>query len=165
MRFHHNRHPITLGEKDIETFFNYLVLKFGQNLILVRGGKCKKDRITVHPETLIVPLKQHLHWVERVNQIDLSKDLGILYLPYALERKFPNAHQEWIWQYALPSNKFSRDPRSDALAIKSGVGAKIANLASQPSLDVRIKEAQCIWVYVFWHLARNSYYLLTLSIF
>jgi site-specific recombinase XerD len=35
-----------------------------------------------------------------------------VYLPYALERKYPNAAREWVWQWAFPANKLSVDPRS-----------------------------------------------------
>ncbi len=37
---------------------------------------------------------------------------GTVYLPYALERKYPNANREWKWQYVFPSWKRSVDPRS-----------------------------------------------------
>ena len=33
-------------------------------------------------------------------------------LPQALERKYPNAGKEWIWQWLFPSAKLSEDPRS-----------------------------------------------------
>ncbi|HJH28181.1 MAG TPA: integron integrase, partial [Methanosarcinaceae archaeon] len=29
-----------------------------------------------------------------------------------LARKYPNAEQEWNWQYVFPSKKLSKDPRS-----------------------------------------------------
>jgi len=38
--------------------------------------------------------------------------LGSVYLPYALNRKYPNADREWIWQWVFPSHSISRDPRS-----------------------------------------------------
>ncbi len=34
------------------------------------------------------------------------------YLPYALERKYPNANREWGWQYVFPADKRSNDPRT-----------------------------------------------------
>jgi integrase len=34
-----------------------------------------------------------------------------VYLPYALERKYPNAAREWAWQHVFPSQKRSADPR------------------------------------------------------
>jgi integrase len=35
-----------------------------------------------------------------------------VYLPFALDRKYPNAHKEWPWQYVFPSDRLSTDPRS-----------------------------------------------------
>jgi integrase len=37
---------------------------------------------------------------------------GAVYLPYALERKYPNANKKWMWQYVFPSSGISTDPRS-----------------------------------------------------
>jgi hypothetical protein len=33
-------------------------------------------------------------------------------LPYALERKYPNASREWVWQFVFPSVGIPLDPRS-----------------------------------------------------
>ena len=38
-----------------------------------------------------------------------------MYLPYALDRKYPNAGREWGWQYVFPSGKRSVDPRSGVI--------------------------------------------------
>ena len=35
-----------------------------------------------------------------------------VYLPYALERKYPNASAEWGWQYVFPVRSLSKDPRT-----------------------------------------------------
>jgi integrase len=35
-----------------------------------------------------------------------------VYLPFALERKYPNASREWVWQYVFPSDRLSSDPRT-----------------------------------------------------
>ena len=35
-----------------------------------------------------------------------------MYLPFALERKYPNASREWAWQYVFPAPRRSIDPRS-----------------------------------------------------
>lgn len=49
--------------------------------------------------------------MKRLHEEDLAKSHGAVYLPYALERKYPNA-REWAWQYAFPSERLSVDPRS-----------------------------------------------------
>ncbi len=40
---------------------------------------------------------------------------GEVYLPEALTRKFPNAGQDWRWQYVFPSGRLSTDPRGGAV--------------------------------------------------
>lgn len=43
---------------------------------------------------------------------DLAAGLGEVYLPFALDKKYPNAGCEWDWQYFFPSKNLSVDPRS-----------------------------------------------------
>jgi len=87
-------------------------LDFGQRQIIVRDGKGQKDRVTMLPEALIVPLQEHLVRVRRLHEEDLSKGYGSVFLPFALERKYPHADKEWIWQYVFPSDRLSADPRT-----------------------------------------------------
>jgi site-specific recombinase XerC len=47
-----------------------------------------------------------------MHERDLQRGRGTVYLPYALDRKYPNAASEWCWQYVFPANRFSRDPRT-----------------------------------------------------
>jgi len=85
---------------------------FAQRVLLVREGKGDKDRITMLPENVVVPLQEHLVRVKQVHTQDLADGYGAVSLPYALERKYPNANREWGWQYVFPSAKRSVDPRS-----------------------------------------------------
>ena len=87
---------------------------FGRRQITVRDGKGEKDRVTMLPGSLVEPLKEHLMKVRRIHQADLKDGFGSVYLPYALERKYPNASKEWAWQYVFPSVKLSVDSRSGA---------------------------------------------------
>ena len=89
-------------------------LDFDQRQIIVRDGKGMKDRITILPQSLIPALQAHLKHVRLVHDQDLAHGYGSVYLPYALERKYPNAHREWIWQYVFPSPRLSQDPRGGA---------------------------------------------------
>jgi site-specific recombinase XerD len=52
---------------------------------------------------------------KQLHEQDLADGYGAVYLPNALERKYPHANQEWIWQYAFPSRQRSQDPRSDVI--------------------------------------------------
>ncbi|MGH8651136.1 MAG: tyrosine-type recombinase/integrase, partial [Gammaproteobacteria bacterium] len=64
------------------------------------------------PDRLVEPLRLQLDKVKAVHEQDLAQGFGTVYLPYALERKYPNANREWYWQYAFPASKRSIDPRS-----------------------------------------------------
>ncbi|CAH2030632.1 integron integrase [Trichlorobacter ammonificans] len=85
---------------------------FSANQILVRDGKGGKDRVTMLPQLLILPLKDHLLRVKQVHEHDLAAGYGEVWLPEGLARKYPNAGREWIWQYVFPSARLSVDPRS-----------------------------------------------------
>jgi integron integrase len=87
-------------------------LDFAQHRILVRDTKSSKDRLTVLPEALVQDLQQHLRRVRRIHQSDLDQGFGTVYMPYALEEKYPAASREWIWQYVFPAPHVSADPRS-----------------------------------------------------
>ena len=87
-------------------------LNFGQNYIVVRDTKGDEDRVTLLPKQLKPILQEHLHYVKGLHQADLQAGYGAVYLPYALERKYPKANKEWSWQYLFPATKLSRDPRS-----------------------------------------------------
>lgn len=76
---------------------------FGQNEIVVRGGKGDKDRRTMLPAAMIGPLKAHLEKVRVLHGDDLRGGTGSVALPGALERKYPGAPKEWGWQWVFPA--------------------------------------------------------------
>ena len=80
--------------------------------ILVRDGKGAKDRVTVLPDRLVGPLRRQLRETERLHALDLQDGCGAVWLPFALERKYPNACRDWGWQYVFPADRRSVDPRS-----------------------------------------------------
>jgi integron integrase len=86
---------------------------FQRRELIVREGKGNKDRVTMLPQSLIEPLQQHLLRVKTLHERDLEAGFGNVYLPFALERKYPAAGREWHWQYVFPAAKRSIDPRSD----------------------------------------------------
>ncbi|MGI9065090.1 MAG: integron integrase [Pyrinomonadaceae bacterium] len=87
-------------------------IDFERTEILVRAGKGEKDRVTMLPAAVAGPLQDHLKRVEILHQADLRHGHGEVYLPYALERKYPNAAKEWKWQYVFPAPRISLDPRT-----------------------------------------------------
>ena len=89
--------------------------------IMIRDGKGQKDRVSMLPENLVNPMRNHLARVRILHQSDLNQGFGTVYLPDALSRKYPSAEKEWGWQYVFPAAKISVDPRS-AIARRHHIG-------------------------------------------
>ncbi len=87
-------------------------LDFDYNQITIRDAKGDKDRIVPFPQKLKEPLKIHLEKVKKIHEKDLKQGYGSVYLPDALERKYPQASREWGWQFVFPAHFISEDPRS-----------------------------------------------------
>lgn len=85
---------------------------FEYRQITVRDGKGNKDRITMLPNSLMESLQLQLQRAKQLHELDLSLGYGTVELPYAFERKYPNANREWAWQFVFPSWKRSLDPRT-----------------------------------------------------
>ncbi len=83
-----------------------------QGMVMVRAGKGDKDRRTVLPESLKDPLIAHLAQVRELYEQDRRNDLNGVFLPGALDRKYPSAGKEWSWFWVFPSKSLSVDPRS-----------------------------------------------------
>ena len=88
-------------------------IDFERNVILIRDGEGFKDRVTMLPASLGDVLRGHLVRVRAVYEQDRVAGVGPVYLPYALDRKYPGAGYEWGWQYVFPSDKLAEDPRGD----------------------------------------------------
>lgn len=102
--------------------------------LTVRDGKGMKDRVTFLPDRLHETLRLHLAKVRALHEEDLSQGHGSVYLPLALERKYPNAAHEWHWQCVFPAGKRSVDPRS---------GVKRRHHVGEKNLQGAVKEA--VW--------------------
>jgi integron integrase len=80
--------------------------------ILIHAGKGDKDRITVLPESLVERLKAHRERLRQRHEDDSVLNLPGVWLPEALERKYPQAGKSWEWQWFFPSTNLMTDPRS-----------------------------------------------------
>jgi integron integrase len=85
---------------------------FERREILVRDGKGGKDRVTVLPENLMLPLQEQLSRTKAQHDRDLAEGMGAVWLPDALAVKFPRAPRAWGWQWVFPSAVKSIDPRT-----------------------------------------------------
>jgi integron integrase len=83
--------------------------------IVVRRGKGQKDRRTVLPVVLVERLRTHLAAVKVQHESDLSLGAGAVALPGAIDRKYPSAPYEWIWQWVFPATRTYTDPASQEI--------------------------------------------------
>jgi len=106
---------------------------FAQCQLMVRDGKGQKDRLTMLPRALAPALERHLEKIRLIHEDDRERGFGEVWLPSALERKYPKASGQWGWQYVFPAPRISRDPRDGRErrhhlspgAIQKAVGAAI----------------------------------------
>ncbi len=117
-------------------------LDFSQQQITVRNTKGGESRITMLPASLIEDFQQHLQSVRQLHQQDLAQGYGSVYLPFALERKYPHADREWIWQFVFPAERFSKDPRSGIVRRhhlhESGLQRAIKRVVRQAGVQKRV---------------------------
>ncbi len=86
-------------------------VSFEKNEIVVRDGKGGKDRRTMLPARLCDPMRTQLEKVRELHREDTDESWDGVYLPDALERKYPNANKLMTWQYVFPATRRARDPR------------------------------------------------------
>ena len=68
------------------------------------------------------------------HQCDLQAGYGAVYLPFALERKYPSANREWAWQYVFPAQNRSIDPRS-GIERRHHIGEQLLQRAIKRSIN------------------------------
>src|SRR5438046_7675806 len=126
-------------------------IDFGYGSITIRDGKGLRDRVTVLPERLRRPLQLQLERVQEQHCRDLERGGGSVYLPYALQGKYPKVHRSWSWQYVFPANKLSKDPRSQEVRRHHVSDKNLQNAVKSAIARLRLsKTASC-------HTFRHSF--------
>lgn len=85
---------------------------FARLQLTLRDTKGNRDRYTMLPHSVVQPLREHLAEVRQKHDVAMRKGYGGVQIPTALERKYPNAANEWPWQYVFPADAPSVDPRT-----------------------------------------------------
>ena len=80
--------------------------------VIVRAGKGDKDRVTMLPESLVERLRAHRDRLRGLYDQDRAAGLAGVWLPEALERKYPGAGTSWEWFWFFPSRQVSLDPHA-----------------------------------------------------
>jgi len=112
-------------------------IDFGFKQITVRSGKGDKDRVTPLPAALVPLLENYLERVRLLHEKDLQTGSGEVYLPHTLEKKYPKAPREWIWQYIFPARDLSTDPRADGKIRRHHIDPSVVNRAIKVAVRQR----------------------------
>ena len=126
-------------------------IDFGFGKIYIWDSKSLKDRTVPLPEKIKLRLQTQVQYVEELHQKDIADGYGSVYLPHALERKFPNAHKETKWQFLFPMKTVSTDPRTGIVRrhhiLEKTFGRNIRQAAEKANLHKRVTS----------HIFRHSY--------
>ena len=126
-------------------------IDFGFDKVYIWDSKSLKDRTVPLPISLKNELKAQVEYVQKLHQEDLKLGFGSVWLPYALERKYPNAKYETKWQYLFPMRKVSKDPRSGIIrrhhVLEKTFGRNIKQAVSKTNINKRVTS----------HIFRYSY--------
>ncbi len=87
-------------------------IDFGFDKIYVWDSKSLKDRTIPLPQKLKAKLLEQVEIVKTIHEQDLKDGYGSVYIPYALEKKYPRSKLEVKWQYLFPMKSISTDPRT-----------------------------------------------------
>jgi integron integrase len=90
-------------------------IDFAAGHIVVRDGKGGRDRRTLFPQLLRVPLRTHLAAVREQHEAALAAGAGLVALPGALSRKYAEAGRTWGWQWVFPATRPYRDRATQRL--------------------------------------------------
>jgi integron integrase len=87
-------------------------LDFDRRVIVVRDGKGGKDRVVMLPASLTDALRAQVAQSRAVWAEDRAAGRAGVWLPQALEAKFPRAASSWAWHWVFPAPALAVDPRS-----------------------------------------------------
>ncbi|MCH9814142.1 MAG: integron integrase [Epsilonproteobacteria bacterium] len=126
-------------------------IDFGFDKVYIWDSKSLKDRTVPLPQRLKKQLEVQVQQVSELHKKDLTNGFGTVYMPYALERKYPHAKSETKWQFLFPMKKVSTDPRSKVQrrhhVHPATLGRNIKQAALKANLNKRITS----------HTFRHSY--------
>jgi integron integrase len=126
--------PVVLSRKEIESVLKYLPypydlvvkLLYGCGLrlfeclqlrvkdfnleagILTVHGKGKKDRMVPLPETILPELTSQFEVVKNIHDQDLAAGYSGVFLDDLLEKKYPSAPKDFIWQWFFPQKSLTQ---------------------------------------------------------
>jgi integron integrase len=126
-------------------------LDLDQGLILVRGGKGGKNRSTLLAEACRDEVRAQLRKAEQMHQADRKTGLAGVWLPNAVERKWPNAGREPGWFWLFPSRTLSTDPAAGVVRRHHVHESVIQKAVKAAAVDAKIYKPVSV------HTLRHSF--------
>ena len=126
-------------------------IDFGFDKVYIWDSKSLKDRTVPLPLKLKQRLLAQVDYVDTIHKKDLKDGYGSVFLPFALEKKNPQAKHETKWQFLFPMNNVSKDPRSGTVRRHhihpATLGRNIKIASQKASIHKRVTS----------HIFRHSY--------
>ena len=126
-------------------------IDFGFDKVYVWDSKSLKDRTIPLPQKLKAKLLEQVEIVKTLHEQDLKDGYGSVFIPYALEKKYPRSKQEVKWQYLFPMKSISTDPRTKEKrrhhVMPQTLGRNIKVASQKANLNKRVTS----------HIFRHSY--------
>jgi len=83
---------------------------FVRHVVIVRSGKDDKDRVVIMPRSLAPSLREQLAGSRALWAADRAAGRSRVYMPHALDGKYPRAGQSWAWHWVFQASKLSVGP-------------------------------------------------------
>jgi len=126
-------------------------IDFGFNKVYIWDSKSLKDRTIPLPLTLKEELLLQVKKVSESHTLDLKNGVGSVYLPYAIQKKYPHAQDELKWKFLFPMNNISKDPRTGIIRRhhihEKTLGRNIKVATTKSNINKRVTS----------HIFRHSY--------
>jgi integron integrase len=109
-------------------------LDFERDQIVVRDGKGRQDRVTLLPQCLQQPLREHLARVRAQHEDDLARGYGAASSPQTSTPRNAKTLREWSWQFVFPGSRLTVGP---------GAGGVFRDHMHETLLQRAVAEAAC----------------------
>lgn len=126
-------------------------LDFDQGLVVIRRGKGDKDRSTLLAEFGREELRAQLRESAALHESDRRAGLAGVWMPDALDRKYPNAGRELAWFWVFPSRTLSTDPRAGVVRRHHLSDSVVQKAVKAAALKARIHKPVSV------HTLRHSF--------